>query len=107
MWVMTRQYWRRLPSERYSEAIYPEGISMKRSLVFSLALFCFAAIAAIVMQSSRASPSVRSVEPVKEAQASNVEVAKRFAGTWKGKSRPEDMAQTKFRATVKIDSPQF
>jgi hypothetical protein len=99
---------------------------MKRALVSSLALFCFAAIAAIVVQSSRASPSVRSatfnfdipttftedkyvqmaearpgtrriemmmgfleysVEPVKEAQASNVEIAKRFAGTWKGKPR--------------------
>src|SRR5262245_9873638 len=62
---------------------------MKRSLASSLALFCFAAIAAIVAQSSRASPSVRSVEPDKEAQASNVEVAKRFAGTWKGKPRPD------------------
>jgi len=101
---------------------------MKRSLASSLALFCFAAIAAIVVQSSRASPSVRSatfnfdipatftddkyvrmaearpgnrkiemmmgfpeysVEPVKAAQAGNVEVAKRFAGTWKGKPRPD------------------
>jgi len=117
-----------LPSEWYSEAIYPEGISVKRALVFSLVLFCFAAIAAIVAQSSLASPSVQSatfdfdipatftedkyvqmaearpgnrkieimmgvleysVEPVKEAQASNVEVAKRFAGTWKGKPRPD------------------
>jgi hypothetical protein len=49
-----------LPSEWYSEAIYPEGISMKRALVSSLALFCFAAIAAIVVQSGRASPAVRS-----------------------------------------------
>ena len=101
---------------------------MKRALVFSLALFCFAAIAAIVAQSSQASPSIRSatlnfdipatftddkyvrmaearpdnrkiemmmgfpeysVEPVKAAQANNVEVAKRFAGTWKGKPRPD------------------
>ena len=32
---------------------------MKRALVSSFALFCFAAIAAIDAQSSRASPSVR------------------------------------------------
>src|SRR5262249_57667303 len=57
-WVIRYSGW--LPCEWYSEATYQEGNSMKRALVSSLALFCFATIAAIVVQSSRASPSVRS-----------------------------------------------
>jgi len=83
---------------------------MKKLSVSILALFSFAAIAAsTVLPSSQAKPSVNgkptytemimgildyTVEPDKTAkenitQDNNVEAAKRFAGTWKGKPRPD------------------
>jgi hypothetical protein len=71
---------------------------MKRLLVSILALFCFAAIAAIVMPSSKVKPSAKSatfnIEQDKNAQGKNVEAAKRFVGTWRGKppNMPRDMA---------------
>jgi hypothetical protein len=60
---------------------------MKRLLISFHALLCFAAIAAIVMPSSRADYA---------EQANNVEAAKRFAGTWKGKPSSNAIADAVF-----------
>jgi hypothetical protein len=77
---------------------------VKRMLVSILpTLFCFAAIAAIVMASSRANPATKSAAfnieqdkngQDKNAEDKNVEGAKRFVGAWKGKppGTPADMA---------------
>src|SRR5262245_14032481 len=70
---------------------------MKRSLVYILPLFCFAAIAAIVTPSSQVSPFAKSaasnIEQDKKTPDNNVEAAKRFIGTWKGKrpNMPTDL----------------
>src|SRR5262245_15808533 len=70
---------------------------MKSSLVYISALFCFAAIATIVTPSSQVSPSAKSAtsnnEQEKNAPDKNVEAAKRFVGTWKGKppNMPTDL----------------
>src|SRR5215510_566071 len=71
---------------------------MKRSLVsILLALLWFAAIVAIVTPSSQLKPSAKSasfnIEQDKNAQDKNVEAAKRFVGTWKGKlpNMPTDL----------------